>query len=69
MGGVARPCSASHDFEALFQARQYTLDREQFGKPLAANQLPQKKMADMLTEIGIGLQACLRVGRLREQHG
>ncbi len=45
-------------------ARQYTLDRKQFGRPLAANQLIQKKLADMVTEITIGLQACLRVGRL-----
>ncbi len=45
-------------------ARQYTLDRKQFGRPLAANQLIQKKLADMQTEITIGLQACLRVGRM-----
>ncbi len=45
-------------------ARQYTLDRHQFGRPLAANQLIQKKLADMQTEIAIGLQAALRVGRL-----
>ena len=45
-------------------ARQYTLDRKQFGRPLAQNQLVQKKLADMLTEITLGLQACLRVGRL-----
>lgn len=45
-------------------ARQYTLDRVQFGKPLAANQLIQKKLADMLVDIAFGLQACLRVGRL-----
>ena len=43
--------------------RRYTLDREQFGRPLAANQLIQKKLADMQTEIAIGLEACLRVGR------
>jgi glutaryl-CoA dehydrogenase len=48
-------------------ARQYTLDRRQFGRPLAANQLVQKKLADMQTEITIGLQACLRVGRLFDQ--
>ncbi len=47
-------------------ARQYTLDRLQFGKPLAANQLIQKKLADMQTEIALGLQACLQVGRLRD---
>jgi glutaryl-CoA dehydrogenase len=45
-------------------ARQYTLDRQQFGKPLAQTQLVQKKLADMMTEITLGLQACLRVGRL-----
>lgn len=48
-------------------ARQYTLDRHQFGRPLAANQLIQYKLADMQTKITLGLQACLRVGRLREQ--
>jgi glutaryl-CoA dehydrogenase len=42
------------------------LDRKQFGKPLAANQLIQKKLADMQTEIALGLQACLRLGRLKE---
>ena len=48
-------------------ARSYTLERTQFGRPLAANQLIQKKLADMQTEIAIGLQACLRVGRLKAQ--
>ena len=48
-------------------ARQYVLDRKQFGRPLAANQLIQKKLADMQTEIAIGLQACLRVGRLLDE--
>ena len=48
-------------------ARRYTLDRTQFGRPLAANQLIQKKLADMQTEIVIGLQACLRVGRLLDE--
>lgn len=48
-------------------ARQYTLDRKQFGRPLAANQLIQKKLADMQTEIFIGLQSCLRVGRLKDE--
>ncbi|XP_070389570.1 glutaryl-CoA dehydrogenase, mitochondrial isoform X1 [Dermacentor albipictus] len=51
----------------LETARQYTLDRHQFGRPLASNQLVQKKLADMLTEISLGLQACLRVGRLFDQ--
>ena len=45
-------------------ARRYTLDRQQFGRPLAANQLVQKKLADMQTEISLGLQGCLRIGRL-----
>lgn len=45
-------------------ARQYTLDRTQFGRPLAQTQLVQKKLADMMTEITLGLQACLQVGRL-----
>jgi glutaryl-CoA dehydrogenase len=49
------------------RARQYTLDREQFGKPLAATQLIQKKLADMMTEITLGLHASLRVGRLFDE--
>ena len=49
------------------QARQYTMDRKQFGRPLAANQLIQKKLADMQTEITLGLQACLRLGRLKDE--
>ncbi len=48
-------------------ARRYTLERKQFGRPLAANQLVQKKLADMLCEIGLGLQACLRVGRMKDE--
>jgi len=48
-------------------ARQYTLDRKAFGKPLAANQLVQKKLADMQTEIALGLQGALRVGRLMDE--
>ncbi|MCA2000777.1 MAG: acyl-CoA dehydrogenase [Chloroflexi bacterium] len=48
-------------------ARQYTLDRPQFGRPLAANQLIQLKLANMMTEISIGLQAVLRVGRLMDE--
>src|SRR5438034_9236482 len=48
-------------------ARQYVLDRQQFGRPLAANQLIQKKLADMQTEITLGLQACLRLGRLKDE--
>jgi len=49
------------------RARQYVLDRKQFGKPLAANQLIQKKLADMQTEITLGLQGCLRLGRLKDE--
>jgi glutaryl-CoA dehydrogenase len=48
-------------------ARQYTLDRKQFGRPLAANQLIQKKLADMQTEITLGLHACLRLGRMKDE--
>jgi len=48
-------------------ARQYTLDRKQFGRPLAANQLIQLKLANMLTEITIGLQSCLRVGQMLDE--
>jgi glutaryl-CoA dehydrogenase len=48
-------------------ARRYVLDRKQFGRPLAANQLIQKKLADMQTEIAIALQAVLRLGRLMDQ--
>ncbi len=47
-------------------ARQYVLDRTQFGRPLAANQLIQRKLADMQTEIAIGLSACLRAGRMMD---
>ncbi len=48
-------------------ARQYTLDRVQFGRPLAATQLIQKKLADMQTEITLGLQGCLRLGRMKDE--
>jgi glutaryl-CoA dehydrogenase len=50
--------------DCWLQARSYGLDRQQFGKPLAGTQLYQKKLADMQTEITLGLQAALRVGRL-----
>jgi glutaryl-CoA dehydrogenase len=56
--GAAEACYAA--------ARQYTLDRKQFGRPLAANQLVQLKLANMITEITLGLQAALRVGRRLE---
>ncbi len=49
-------------------AREYVLDRKQFGRPLAANQLIQKKLADMQTEIGLGLQGCLQAGRLKDRN-
>jgi glutaryl-CoA dehydrogenase len=49
-------------------ARQYGLDRKQFGRPLAATQLYQKKLADMMSDIALGLQASLRVGRLMDEH-
>jgi len=48
-------------------ARQYTMDRKQFGRPLAANQLVQKKLADMQTEIALALQGCLRLGRMKDE--
>jgi len=56
--GAAEDCYA--------RARQYTLDRKQFGRPLAANQLIQKKLTDMAAEIALGLQGCLRLGRMKE---
>jgi len=49
------------------QARDYTMDRKQFGRPLAANQLIQKKLADATTEITLGLHSCLQLGRLKEE--
>ncbi len=59
--GAAEDCVAT--------ARQYVLDRKQFGRPLAANQLVQKKLADMVSEIGLGLQGCLRLGRMKDEGG
>jgi glutaryl-CoA dehydrogenase len=53
--------------DCFHRARQYVLDRQQFGKPLAANQLIQKKLADMQTEITLGLQGCLRLGRMKDE--
>jgi glutaryl-CoA dehydrogenase len=49
------------------RAHAYVMERRQFGRPLAANQLIQKKLADMQTEISLGLQACLRLGRMKEE--
>src|SRR5574338_250302 len=57
--GAAEDCFA--------RARAYVLDRRQFGRPLAANQLVQKKLADMQTEIALGLQGCLRLGRMKDE--
>src|SRR2546425_12180681 len=64
--GIAwRALGAAEDcFE---RARRYVLDRKQFGKPLAANQLIQKKLADMMTDISLGLQGCLRLGRMKDE--
>ena len=56
--GAAEDCFA--------RARQYTMERQQFGRPLAANQLVQKKLADMLTDISLGLQGCLQLGRMKD---
>ncbi|MFM8554964.1 MAG: acyl-CoA dehydrogenase family protein, partial [Betaproteobacteria bacterium] len=53
--------------DCWLRARQYVLDRKQFGRPLAANQLIQKKLADMQTEISLGLQGCLRLGRMKDE--
>jgi len=57
--GAAEDCYA--------RARQYVLERQQFGRPLAANQLIQKKLADMATEISLGLQGALRLGRMKDE--
>ncbi|MDE2270029.1 MAG: acyl-CoA dehydrogenase [Thiomonas sp.] len=57
--GAAEDCYA--------RARQYVLDRKQFGRPLAANQLVQKKLADMATDISLGLQGVLRLGRMKDE--
>jgi glutaryl-CoA dehydrogenase len=64
--GIAWGAMGAAEF-CWHQARSYTLDRRQFGRPLAANQLIQKKLVDMQTEITLGLTACLRLGRLKDQ--
>ena len=64
--GIAWGALGAAEF-CLSMARQYVLDRKQFGRPLAANQLIQKKLADMVTEISLGLHACLRLGRMKDQ--
>jgi glutaryl-CoA dehydrogenase len=53
--------------DCLHRARQYVLDRKQFGRPLASNQLIQRKLADMMTEISLGLQGSLRLGRMKDE--
>ncbi|KAJ1976646.1 hypothetical protein H4R34_003896 [Dimargaris verticillata] len=65
--GIAWGALGAAEF-CLAQARDYTVTRKQFGVPLASFQLPQKKMADASTEIALGLQACLRVGRLKDDN-
>jgi len=55
--------------DCWLRARSYVMERHQFGRPLAANQLIQKKLADMQTEIALGLQGCLRLGRMKEAGG
>lgn len=64
--GIAWGALGSAEF-CWHAAREYTLNRQQFGRPLAANQLIQKKLADMQTDITLGLQSCLRVGRLMDE--
>ena len=65
--GIAWGAMGAAEF-CWHRARQYVLDRKQFGKPLAANQLVQKKLADMQTEITLGLHGALRLGRMLEAH-
>ena len=64
--GIAWGAMGAAEF-CLSAAREYTLNRIQFGRPLAATQLMQKKMADAMTEIALALQGCLQVGRLKDQ--
>jgi glutaryl-CoA dehydrogenase len=64
--GIAWGAMGAAEF-CWHRARQYTLDRKQFGRPLAATQLVQKKLADMQTEIALGLQGALRAGRLMDE--
>ena len=65
--GIAWGVLGAAEF-CLETARNYTMERKQFGKPLASNQLVQKKLADMMVEIALGLQACLQVGRLKDRN-
>ncbi|MGH8668290.1 MAG: acyl-CoA dehydrogenase, partial [Burkholderiales bacterium] len=64
--GIARGALGAAE-DCWHRARQYVLDRKQFGRPLAASQLVQKKLADMQTEIALGLQGCLRLGRMKDE--
>ncbi len=64
--GIAWGALGAAEF-CWYAARQYTMDRVQFGRPLASNQLIQKKLADMMTEITLGLQGCLRLGRMKDE--
>jgi glutaryl-CoA dehydrogenase len=64
--GIAWGALGASEF-CFHAARSYTMERKQFGRPLAANQLIQKKLADMQSEIALGLQACLRLGRLKDE--
>jgi glutaryl-CoA dehydrogenase len=64
--GIAFGALGAAEF-CIDAARQYVMDRKQFGAPLASNQLIQKKLADMTVEVALGLQAALRVGRMRER--
>ena len=64
--GIAFGALGAAEF-CIDAARRYVLDRKQFGAPLAANQLVQKKLADMVTDVALALQAALRVGRMRER--
>jgi glutaryl-CoA dehydrogenase len=64
--GIAWGAMGAAEF-CFHAARQYTLDRKQFDRPLASNQLIQKKLADMQTEIALALQACLRLGRMKDE--
>jgi glutaryl-CoA dehydrogenase len=65
--GIAWGAMGAAEF-CWHRARQYTLDRKQFGRPLAATQLVQKKLADMQTEIALGLLGALQLGRLLDAH-
>jgi glutaryl-CoA dehydrogenase len=64
--GIAWGAMGAAEF-CFHAARQYTLDRKQFNRPLASNQLIQKKLADMQTEIALALQSCLRLGRMKDE--